>query len=375
MTVMQEEEQEAIEPPRYECGHCAREVPQVTGVDHGHRELCGACSDSWVRSCDRCGSTVDTYVNSLYEIRDPRDSWSGEEVCSDCRYDLAYFCEPCDCYHFDTVDCYADSGELDGLDDYSYKPEPRFHGTSAEFEYFGAEIEMESENGRGQDALDNFRDTFTGAEFYYKGDGSIYSEDGFEMVSHPRTLDSWQSILPRLQDSMQYARQVGMRSWNTSTCGIHVHIDTRAFGDGTAHLYRFTQFIYRNSAQMARLAGRGDVEYAHYFTPDSRKTYLANDIKHRRLTGRAGERYMAVNLQNHKTVEVRMFRGSLKPERLLANIEFLHALLNYTRTMTTRQAFAGALKFDVFAHYALMRGDIYPNLAALLADKFDMASA
>lgn len=356
-----------------QCGHCSEWVSELTYPSQGDRGLCRHCEDRWVVMCDRCTDTIDTYTHDHYTITEAGDSYYGDTYCQDCCDDHAVYCGRCDSYHL-YEECSPDG--LDGLHDYNYKPDPVFHGTPTHpYAYFGVEVEMESRDGNGQDALDHFALAFGRDEFYYKHDGSIYSEDGFEMVSHPRTLDSWQALLPRLQDAMKRARRLGMRSWNTDTCGIHVHIDARTFGDSSAHLYRFTQFIYRNERAMARVAGRGSVSYSRYYDEINRPRMLAADIKDRKRFGGAGERYMAVNLGNRRTIEVRAFRGSLNAERIVANIEFLHALVEYTRHMTTQDAYAGGMKFDVFAHWALKQRDTYPSLASLILDKFDMAHA
>lgn len=355
-----------------QCAHCSEWVSELLFAVQGERGLCEHCEDRWVVVCERCDESVDTYVRDHYTITEAGDSYHGDTYCYRCAMDHAEYCERCDSYHlYEACSNYG----LDGIHDYGYKPAAVFHGTPAHHAYFGVEVEMESRDGMGQDALDHFRSTFTDDEFYYKHDGSIYSEDGFEMVSHPRDLDSWQALLPRLQDAMKRARRLGMRSWNTDTCGIHVHIDARTFGDSSAHLYRFTQFIYRNERAMARVAGRGSVSYSRYYDEANRPRMLAADIKDRKRFGGAGERYMAVNLLNRRTIEVRAFRGSLNAERIVANIEFLHALVEYTRHMTTQDAFAGGMKFDVFAHWALKQRDTYPSLASLILDKFDMAHA
>ncbi len=53
--------------------------------------------------------------------------------------------------------------------------------------------------------------------------------DGFEIVSHPMTLDyhisgiDWLKIFNR-------AVEMGYRSHNTSTCGLHIHVNRSAFG-------------------------------------------------------------------------------------------------------------------------------------------------
>lgn len=369
MTDMQDDMQDALP---YQCEHCSTWVSELRFAVQGDRGLCESCEDRWVAICERCNETIDTYVHEHYTITEAGDSYCGDTYCYTCTEDHAVYCDRCDSYHLYES---CDNG-LDGIHDYGYKPEPIFHGTTPTYAHFGVEVEMESRDGNGQEALYYFMRTFTDEEFYYKHDGSIYSEDGFEMVSHPRTLESWQALLPRLQDSMQRARRVGMRSWNTDTCGMHVHIDARTFGSSSAHLYRFTQFIYRNERALTRVAGRGSVSYARYYqTDDERANGLVADIKDRKRFGGAGDRYMAVNLGNRRTIEVRMFRGSLKAERIIANIEFLHALVEYTRHMTTQDAYAGGMKFDVFAHWALKQRDTYPSLASLILDKFDMAHA
>ena len=66
---------------------------------------------------------------------------------------------------------------------------------------------------------------------YIKSDGSL--EDGFEIVSHPMTLEyhaeemNWKELL-------REAVSMGYRSHQTSTCGLHVHVNRNAFGDNQA---------------------------------------------------------------------------------------------------------------------------------------------
>lgn len=58
---------------------------------------------------------------------------------------------------------------------------------------------------------------------YIKSDGSI--DDGFEIVSHPMTLDyhqhdmDWEAVLHE-------AIKMGYRSHQTSTCGLHIHVNS-----------------------------------------------------------------------------------------------------------------------------------------------------
>ena len=62
---------------------------------------------------------------------------------------------------------------------------------------------------------------------YAKHDGSI--ADGFELVSHPMSLEyhlnmmNWRGVFAT-------ALELGYRSHQTSTCGLHIHVNRSAFG-------------------------------------------------------------------------------------------------------------------------------------------------
>jgi len=50
--------------------------------------------------------------------------------------------------------------------------------------------------------------------------------------------------------------------------------------------------------------------------------------------GEYRDRYVALNLCNRSTIEYRIFRGTLRPETILASIEFAHALTAYAGRQT-----------------------------------------
>ena len=43
------------------------------------------------------------------------------------------------------------------------------------------------------------------------------------------------------------------------------------------------------------------------------------------------ERYVAVNLRNNATIEIRIFRGTLNFNSFMKNIEFAHSVFMYTK--------------------------------------------
>ena len=113
------------------------------------------------------------------------------------------------------------------------------------------------------------------------------------------------------------------------TCGLHVHISRLAFGctyeqqeAAIARLLYFVEkfwaellrFSRRTQSQMNRWAAR----YGIRLTPSEQMSHAKNSC--------AG-RYTAVNLTNADTVEIRMFRGTLKLNTLKATLQMVNHLV------------------------------------------------
>lgn len=281
------------------------------------REICvdcaNICSDSDdIYSCDTCGYYFDQTFYS---------DWRQRDLCSEC-YDEEVECNECGYYtHENSMDdhvCYRDSS---GIYEYSYKPRPNFFGRDDY--YFGIELEVEDKNewgcGIGADIV---YDTL-GDRVYCKHDGSL--NDGFEIVSHPHSLAEMQNLN---WNFLRTLRSKGFRSWDTDTCGLHVHVSRTAFRkDGKrdeAHELRFQKLIYDNSTQVCAIAGRQS-SYARFMD----KGKLVPKVKY----GQSMDRYEAINVQNDHTLEIRVFKGSLRKERVLSAVEFIHSAVEYTRNM------------------------------------------
>jgi hypothetical protein len=194
---------------------------------------------------------------------------------------------------------------------------------------------------------------------YLKEDGSL--NFGFEIVTHPATLKYYQQEVN--WRTIEKLRGMGFRSWDTSTCGLHVHIDRRAFKDRT-HLLAMTYLLNRNWQLSQHVAGR-----------NSSYGSIGNDCKYDNVRtiksnwgrGRGGERYMAINLQNNNTVEIRMFKGSLKVERVLSAIEFCHAVVQYSAMIRSGNQAKELLRPEEFTSWIRKQGK-YPNLVQFLPE-------
>jgi len=74
-------------------------------------------------------------------------------------------------------------------------------------------------------------------------------------------------------------------------------------------------------------------------------------------------RYLAVNLQNDNSVEIRIFRGTLNDSSFFKNIEFVQALFDYTKSITeTDMSLKSFLSF-------IKDNNEYPYLRKFIADK------
>lgn len=221
---------------------------------------------------------------------------------------------------------------------------------------FGVELEME---GRGQSprGIVSALPVFDGVEakerrFIIKADGSL-DDGGVELVTMPFTLDyhrekfGWDKLLsPALQE-------VAKSGSGTSHCGIHVHINKAAL----SALQIGKMLVFANSSSLSSyidiIAQRSQGDYC------SRSRKKISDGKHN-----GDSRYDILNV-NPRTVEVRMFKGNLRADRVMKNIEFCHAVAVYCK-----EASAATIEvWTVFALWLIKRRGQYPNLCKFLHEK------
>lgn len=347
----------------------------VTILNIEGEQYCDSCqSEFWENNtqddyfeCECCSVTVH---------EDNSGWWNGTRYCQNCLDSNVYDCGDCGESRWEGDDHYCEESDDDSslIHSYSYRPSPFFFGSGKY--HFGFELEVESRgNGRfhgAQIAQDSL-----GGHAYLKEDGSL--SDGFEIVTHPHTLEKYHhefnwGVLDKLKDT-------GYRSWNTRSCGLHVHVSRTAFGEGDpwaygissatrsqlimqkqSHELRFMKLIYDNQRQVERIAGRSNNQYATF----SDKGNLVRKIKQGYQTN---GRYSAINTENDDTIEVRVFKGSLRKERVLSALEFVHASVEYTRDIKVTSK-NHALSWLKFTGYVASNADLYPNLVTIMSESF-----
>ena len=195
--------------------------------------------DSYYLICTGCG-----------EIIHSDDAYSSEDD-EDCR-DNPY-CESC--YHK-----YAEKM----IHDYYYKPGPIFFGKDKL--YMGVELEID-EGGEDEDSAEElyYIANRTENHLYMKHDGSL--DNGFELVSHPMTLNYHKSKMP-WRDILRKAINLDYRSHQTETCGLHIHVNKNAFGRTQAEqedvIARLVFFYEKFWAEILRFSRRTESQANHW---------------------------------------------------------------------------------------------------------------
>ena len=355
------------------CANCSDIVltEDATWSENESEYICDDCIATFFTVCEDCSDYVRT--TETVTMRNPHRHWRDQEyyICQPCYEDGDYgYCEGCDqTYHWDylygddygSVYCESCRSDYDSenIHDYSYRPRPEFHSLPGEDTklYLGVELEVEGGQSAPADIYDQYPTTL-----YCKHDGSL--NDGYEVVSHPLSYRYWADH-NMVEAVTSILRSAGARSFQTSTCGMHIHMSRNAFSN--AHMWKFIQFMYRNADAVQVVAQRKNSHWAR-FTGKDDGTYRQQVSKDSK---RYGERYVAINLNNDATIELRFFKGTLKPQGVRRNIEFAHAVYAYTEQLTyatIREA--DGLSFAVFLTW-LEGTDDYLNLKQFVTAKRD----
>lgn len=332
----------------YDCHRCEERysLDDLAGTNRNGNWLCEDCVMNHGYTYAECCDAYVTHFNSDYDVC----SRCAEDyvTCEDCGYSAhcdsyaviwsdyrdAWYCESC---------FPGDEDMLPGVYDY-HSGHPmglRFIGNGRA--HFGVEFELA---GYGDPSF-----TLSRMDDKHLAHGEMDSSvDGFEFISQPATLDEWRGAFGLdIMRALEELQREGF-SGNDTQCGQHVHISRKAF-DNPAHIARFAAFFTLNPTDIVELSGR-DSEY-HLSNYADVCTMQYGALMEGSKVGtpgfyrtRALPRMAAVNLTNADTVEIRIWAGTDNFEHTLGAIEFIAALVEYTRDMDSTDVAIGALHRD-----------------------------
>ena len=292
------------------CAHCGEHIYRDDNAGDEHTPLCQSCYDRHYTSCERCGRII--HVDDAYYEDDDED------------YPLCY-------------DCHTHASWGKTIQDYYYKPEPLFRGDGPR--YFGVELEID-EAGEDNDSARRIMEIANGnglENLYCKHDGSL--NDGFELVTHPMTLEYHRNEMP-WEKVLQEAIRLGYVSHQTTTCGLHVHVNRDAFGASEAEqdavIARILYFFEKNWEELLKFSRRTPRQLEHWAARYGYKDQPKELLDHAKK-GCHGGRYTSVNLTNADTIEFRIFRGTLKYNTLIATLQLVDRVCDVALYLTDDQ--------------------------------------
>lgn len=315
---------------------------------------CPSCINVVSRKCSRCGQRVPVINDSSLGGYRP----SGPFLCGECD---------------GSRNDYSGQSSEFPVCNYSYKPSPIFHfsameSRSADRLFLGAELETVKVKNVGKDRTSTASDIMSKYSnrsrlFYLKNDGSIGS-NGFELVTHPCTIlyhaneFPWDAVAGHLVEN-------GFASHNTNTCGLHVHMSKRFFS--YSDLIKLGLFFHHMRQYLRKFGRRDNSEYAVY--RDSAFSYKGK-IHHIPFAGAGGVRYDAINFGrlNAKTVEIRLFRGTLITRTIISTLQLCDCIGKFVKDVPLRKEYQDivsgheGIMWNRFVQYADSMGKTYRTM-------------
>ena len=341
------------------CGHYERDDDIVTIGRRGNDSVCTACYENDVSYCED---------GDYYDLRE--NLW---EHSNGSYYSYEEEDEDDDTYSDDDS-----SGNPDQLMGYSVDVtrilEPDHSILSSIHGEFrmGVELEMVGSGDSYSEINASVADVRKqlGEDYCIcKSDGSL-PQGGIEIVTAPRGLAE------HIKNFKAWNINPSYRAWDTGRCGMHIHIHSKAFTPLTLGKFIMLVNSDSNADFIRKIAGRHplrDSQARDYCASESQDVL---DNPNHALKGKASSRYRMVNCENmtrsersrlaiscdinkpYDTVELRIFKASLKKERLLAQIEFTHALVMFCRVASWSD-----LTGESFKKWLKATRNAYPHLA------------
>ena len=307
---------ECYENETFECDCCHKRFFLKERCTDGDTQICRRCCNDSYNRCTNCNCLVHSR-NTLWDDDYP--------YCEDCFPD----------------DEYDEDTQFRYISYHDYKPTPIFHKCNGEenIRYYGVELEIDDggqDDDNAKKILYTANKSYDEDYLYIKSDGSL--NHGMELVSHPCSMNFHRKEF-LWNDIIQIAKKLHYTSHNAQTCGLHVHIGRAELGETCekqeevigrimfffeSHWNEMVKFSRRTEYQLSRWASR-------YGYKDKPKEIL-DDIKEK---GKV--KYRCVNIVPENTVEIRIFRGTLKFNTFMATLEMVDSICENAVKLTDEE--------------------------------------
>lgn len=345
--IIWEGDEDEFEDKFYKCELCWELVDR----DELDEEHTNKCSDIGMDLCECCLNCNNNIFWCRYHEQWEYEQYGGwvylidvdERCCRDAADNYCYFCDGCRQYFWYDEDlsyherngetycssCYPDE------DEYEYGIILDYHGHSmrkksqfcddldrSKVIHMGVELEVHNDsNDISSGEAAEYVDNKLGDYVMFERDCTI--DPGFEIITRPASLEyhlekDWQNVMRNLISS-------GFVSHNKGKCGLHVHLDRNYFGKSSELAEaKFLWIFEKHWDNLCRFSRRRNFEWCDKVKKpvslsgeDMSYAYL---VKYNR--SRASDHGVAVNIGNENTIEIRLWRGTLRYETFIATLKF-----------------------------------------------------
>lgn len=292
------------------CGRYIRNDDSYRTVDSDY-DYCHDCFISETYRCSDCGERF-RYEDDLHEVD---DGW----YCNDCYPDHKPIIAS---YHsmkdYGDIVFYGDADRRNVL-------------------HIGFELETDSDHRVDRQRIADGVKDILGDFVNLENDGSL--NYGFEIISHPATLNYHLSMMPQYRETFQYLNDNDMKGHDISTTGMHYHLDRRYFGSKEDSSIAKLLFLFEKfNKELKIFSRRTDAQCADWCR--SRKQNYngkAGWIKQAVIESKGylsyQQRYYSVNLTNPNTIEIRLWKSTLNPQTFEATLRFTARLAELCKTV------------------------------------------
>lgn len=188
----------------------------------------------------------------------------------------------------------------------------------------------------------------------FQTDGSV--SRGFEIISEPMTFPYIQENKEKFKSITEYLQEKGYSSHDGGSCGLHIHVSRKYFGDTEEEqektLRKLLLFTETYKDELARFSRRTNFQYCQFTSERYGIEYRSIESRYLKSSkvlkdmNKNCDRYQVINTENRNTIEIRVFRGTLRYETFMATLEFVNNLITMVKEKETRKiSFDGVINY------------------------------
>jgi len=304
------------------CNHCDEWYPR-DGYEHGEwldnydEWVCEDCLTRHYVRCESCNS----WIHDGDEYYDEDDEDEEHCLCSNCYNSGG----PQRIDRNENLNAYVGGYHCNHGVWESYKLEEE---TNPPF-YIGFELEVEPKRNSEYNATKAAKSALNHIHCILSHDGSL-NQNGFEIVSQPQTYEYVMKEYDKYKECFDEIVKNGYVSHNSRNCGLHFHVTapTQNRSRAVARLWLIIESFKEEFQKLSRR--KGNFSYCEFLSDRSYDSdgKFKSIYKIAKVSEMEKEqtRYLTINDQNEKTVEIRLFKGTLNINTFFADLQLVNNL-------------------------------------------------